>query len=605
MSVRDLLSPFTAWKNLFREPVSIEDPLNREAAHRYRGFHQNDVEKCIGCGTCETICQNGAIDMVPVAGIDTQQGDSGLRPRIDYGRCCWCALCVDVCMTQSLSMSNRYTWVEADPDAFRFIPGVEKLEWNTLEAGYKRPEGHRLTGHERVAMGEMHPHERIDNFKEIVAGYTAEQAALEADRCVACGLCVATCPTHMAIPQYIAAVRDGDYERGLKLLYDSNPFSRVCGRVCTHKCEDACAARHEGDPIAIRWLKRHITEQVPLTRVRAIIGDPLPATGRKVAIIGAGPAGLTAAYDLARQGHQVSVFEAKAAGGGMTRYGIPEYRLPYDALDADIEIIRSMGVEIHYNCCIGMTKSLDELRREHDAVLLAIGLQQGRQTRIPHSEHEKVFRAVDLLHKITANEPFDLPHCAVVIGGGNVAMDIARSLARLQKQQYGQVDVVVTALEQQQHFMADPDEIKEALEEGIVIRDQCGPQGCEIDANGKLIGLKTWKVLSIFDQHKRFAPVYDDAAETIHACDTVIEAIGQYADTSLLGDALTEMLEWNRGRLQIDVDGRTSEPWLWAAGDCVAGPDVVHAVADGHRVAASMDAYLAANGLGRIDHPVP
>jgi len=163
----------------------------------------------------------------------------------------------------------------------------------------------------------------------------------------------------------------------------------------------------------------------------------------------------------------------------------------------------------------------------------------------------------------------------------------------MQKQQYGQVDVVLTAMEEQQHFMADPDEIKESLEEGIVIRDQCGPQGCEIDESGKLVGLKTWKVLSIFDRDNRFAPQYDDADETIHACDTVIEAIGQFSDTSLLGDELSEKLEWNRGRIQVDADGRTSESWLWSAGDCVNGPDVVHAVADGHRVANSIHAYLS------------
>ncbi len=591
MSVRDLLSPFTAWKNVFRDPVSIPDPFNRPGAPRYRGFHQNDVEKCIGCGTCETICQNGAIDMLPVEGIPTKQGDSGLRPRIDYGRCCWCALCVDVCMTQSLTMSNAYTWVESDPDAFRFTPGVDKKHWDNAELGYHRPDGHRLTAEVRVEMHELAPGPRIDSFAEIVNGYSIEQARLEADRCVSCGLCIATCPTHMAIPDYIKAVRDGDYERGVKLLYDSNPFSGICGRVCTHKCETTCAARHEGDAIAIRWLKRHIMDQVPAEKCREIVGGPGPATGKKVAIVGAGPAGLTAAFDLARLGHSVTVFEALDQPGGMTRWGIPEYRLPYASIDRDVDVIRSVGVDIRCNMRVGKDIALDELRNTHDAVLIALGLQLGRATRTPGSDHPDVRKAVDLLRQATIYEEFGTPRQAVVIGGGNVAMDIARTLARLQKKAYGQVQVTLTALEDRAHFLADPEEIKEAGEEGVVILDARGPQQVVVE-NGKVTGLKTWRVKAIFDEQGRFAPSYDEADEQFHAGSMVVEAIGQMTDASLLGDALTEQLTWNRGRLQIDAGGRTSESWLWAAGDMVRGPDVVTAVADGHRVAASIHATL-------------
>ncbi|MCA0043258.1 FAD-dependent oxidoreductase [Celeribacter litoreus] len=592
MSLRDVLSPFTAWKHVINDPVTIKDPFSREASDRYRGFHQNDMDKCIGCGSCEEICQNAAIDMVPVEGQNAGPGDSGLRPMIDYGRCCWCALCVDVCMTGSLTMSNEYTWVDSDPDAFRFVPGVDAKSWDLEPKGYQREDERRLTGTVRAPMGETCPEDRIGNFDEIVDGFTAEQAIIEADRCVECGLCVATCPAHMDIPDYISKVRDGDYEGGLQLLYETNPFSQACGRICTHKCETTCAAMHEGDAIAIRWLKRSITDSVPRERYFDLIQKPdVPETGQSVAIIGAGPAGLTTAYDLARKGHQVVVFEALDKPGGMMRYGIPEYRLPYHVLDHEISVIESMGVEIRCNMRVGQEISMDQLKTAYDAVVLSIGLHQGRSTRVPGSE--KAEAAIDLLRRITAGEEVPVPEQVAVIGGGNVAMDIARSMARLQKIKHGKVGVTVTALEELDRFLADKEEIEEALEEGCDIFPARGPQEILVDGD-TVTGLRTWKVDAIFDAEGRFAPKYDEDDEMVHPAGMVVEAIGQMADISLLGAELTEQLEWNRGRIMIDADGQTSEPWLWAAGDAVSGPDVIHAVADGHRVAVSISRMLTA-----------
>ena len=599
--MRDVLSPFLAWKNLFRDPVSIPDPLNRPAAARYRGFHLNDVDLCIGCGTCETICQNGAIDMVPVPGHEPKTGDSGLRPSIDYGRCCWCALCVDVCTTGSLTMSNEYTWVDADPDVFRFVPGIDTKSWDGSELGYRRADGHELTLRERVPMHEREAEERVCDFDEFVQGYDVEAARREADRCVECGLCVATCPTHMSIPQYIAAVRDGDYERGVRLLYETNPFSNTCGRVCTHACETACALRNEGDPIAIRWLKRHIMDQVPQEKVREIVGPPGPATGRKIAVVGSGPAGLTAAFDLAKAGHAVTVFEVRDAPGGMLRYGIPSYRLPYDQLDRDIDAITALGVEIRCGVHVGTDVTMEDLRRDHDAVILTIGLHVGRSLRMPGSDHPQVHKAIDLLRSVTEGEPIEAPRRAVVIGGGNVAMDIARTLARLQRRAYGAVDVTVTTRKVAPDQMnADPEEVRECGEEGVVLAYSRGPQRVVVDGDGRLEGLLTWRLVTRPDEKGRLVQVGDETDAIVHPADMVVEATGQAADVSLLGEALTEKLEWNRDRIAVDADGKTSVSWLWAAGDCIDGSDAVHAVAAGHRVAAGIARLFAEETIARI-----
>ncbi len=597
MSLKDVLSPYSAWKHVLEPPVTIKDPVNREASDTYRGFHKNDLDKCIGCGSCEEICQNAAIDMVPVS--EPKPGDSGLRPMIDYGRCCWCALCVDVCMTGSLTMSNEYTWVDADPDAFRFIPGVDAKPWDDREKGYKREnDERRLMGTERVRMREMSPEDRIGNFDEMVFGYSREEAVAEADRCVECGLCVASCPAHMSIPDYIRAVREGDYDRGLELLYETNPFSEVCGRVCTHKCEEVCAAEHDGDAIAIRWLKRHIIDTVPMARRLELIGEPqAEKSGKSVAIVGAGPGGLTAAYDLARLGHKVVVFEALEKAGGMMRYGIPEYRLPYDALDRDIAIIEKMGVEIRTGTRIGTDIAMADLKRDYDAVVLAIGLQLSRSTRVPGWDAPGVENAIDLLRRVTAGDKIPVPENVVVIGAGNVAMDIARTMARLQKQKYDRITTTICARKDVSMFRADKEEIEESRDEGIKIIELRAPQEMMLHGSGSkaghVSGIRTWKVIPGFDEIGRFAPSYEQD-DVIVPADMVVEATGQQADISLLGEDLTEMLDWNRAWIRIDRMGRTSEPWLWAAGDAVNGPDVINAVADGHRVAENINEVLMA-----------
>ena len=593
-----ILNPLRNLGFFSRKPVT--EPLRpREASANYRGFHVNDWGLCIGCSTCQKVCDNAAITMVRIPGLpeDPVKGVRNERPAIDYGRCCWCGLCVDICPTGSISLTREYvhTCREDELDSYFVLPDPNGMHGEYFPRGWAKTEDADLVDLERQPMHEMDAETRIDSFDEIVAGFTGQHAIVEASRCVQCGMCHDSCPAHMHAPEYIRHIWEGNVEAAVREIYRTNPFAHICGRVCTRRCEAACSIGRRGDPVAIRWLKRYAMDSVSAERIREIAAEGKVdyISGKKVAIIGAGPAGLTAAFDLVKKGHEVNVFEALDRPGGMTRYGIPEYRLPYDRLDADVEVIASLGVNIQYNTRIGSDIIMADLERDYDAVVVAIGLQQGRSTRIPGSDHPQVHAAVTLLHKITLNEAFEIPRSAVVIGGGNVAMDIARSLARKQKMVFGEVNMTVAALEDFEYFLADPEEIRESREEGIELLDSRGPSTCRINERGELEGLATVGVVSIFDEQGHFAPQYDDGDAQFHAADMVIEAIGQMTDVSLFGDELTERLEWNRGRLQVDDNGRTSESWLWSAGDMVKGPDVIHAVADGHRVAASIEEQLA------------
>jgi len=589
MNFKDILSPFSAWGNINRKPVTVKNPLTeRPGADRYRGFHKNDITKCIGCGTCEAICENKAIDMVPVEGVETKKGDSGLRPLVDYGRCCWCALCVDVCTTGSLTMSNEYTWVSENPDDFRYIPGVDKKPWDTNEKGWTNP-GYSLYNPERVKMEELEPNERVTNFLELVKGYSKEQAEKEADRCVSCGICIATCPAHMDIPGYIKAIRDNNLELGLKLLYDTNPLPEICGRVCTHRCEEVCSVGVKGDPLAIRWLKRYIADNVPFEKYKEILGlDSLPEGNKHIAIIGAGPSGISAAYYLRTLGYKVTIFEAKSRPGGATMYGIPKYRLPMEILDKEIGMLEEIGVEFRFNTMIGREVKFDELYAAFDAVFMGIGFEKPYLLAIENEGAKGSLQAIDFLREVNEGKKPEIGNKVVVIGGGNVAMDAARVSRRLG------AEVSILYRRRIEDMPSDPEEIEGCEQEGIHIITQAIPTRIIVDANNVVTGIEYLKAKMVPDERGgRPKPEPIEGSETVIEATAVIGAIGQEGAYEFLGNEWLQKLNIKRGRIVVDESMQTSIPRLFAGGDSVnATADAISAIADGHKAARGIDKFL-------------
>ncbi|MCF7929588.1 MAG: FAD-dependent oxidoreductase [Spirochaetales bacterium] len=587
-----ILRPFDSLKFIGQKPVTIRVPFeSKPTAERYRGFHINDLEKCIGCGTCAEICDNDAIRMVPMAGVEKETGKSDKRPAIDYGRCCWCGLCVDICTTNSLGMTQEYIHIDPDVNTFYILPDMEGIHKTEYPQGYTADEEVNFLDLERVPMKELQAEERKDSFIEIVKGFSKEEAQKEASRCVACGLCTDTCPAHMNIPEYIDAVWRDDIEEAGRQIYKNNPLPDVCGRICTHNCETACSIGNRGEPISIRWLKRYAMDAIPVGDYRSLVDQKVvKPLGKNIAVVGGGSSGLSAGYYLALMGYGVTIYEAYPEAGGMMRYGIPEYRLPYDVLDKDIRFIEELGVTIKTGTRVGEDVSLDRLHEENDAVLIATGFHEGRSTRTPGTDHENVYQAVDLLAKITMGEEIRVDEKIVVIGGGNVAMDIARSLGRKQMQKYGKLDVTVTSLESRDIMPADEEEILESQEEGLAFYPGRGPSEVRT-ADGKVTGLKTVKCTRVFDENGRFSPQFDESDVMVLEGSMVIEAIGQAPDMAYLGE-FSEQLEYDGRRLKVDEYFQTSLEWLFVSGDIIKGPDVINGIATGHQAAFGIDRYL-------------
>ena len=590
-----IFSPAVSFKNLFKKPETIKVPEeNKKTAKRYRGFHINDLDKCIGCGTCSEICDNKAIEMVELENVKTELGQRNERPKIDYGRCCWCGLCVDICTTGSLQFTQDYTYINHDAESFSYIPDNKNINKVESEIGYERDQYSELLDLYRVEMQELNAESRVKSFMEIVKGFSKKQAEKEASRCVECDICTEACPASMNIPEYIRGIYDENLEESLQQIYEDNPLPEVCGRICTHNCESICSIGHRGEAVSIRWLKRYAVDNVDLAEYNKILGtEKIHQVDKKVAIIGAGPAGLSAAHYLKLMGYQITIFEAESKAGGMMRYGIPEYRLPYEKLDKDINYIKNLGVEFKFNTRIGENISLSDIKKDYDAVFAATGLHNGRSTRIPGTENNNVYQAIYLLKQITKGKKIPLTKKIVIIGGGNVAMDIARSLARLQKKKYDQINVLVTSLETEDIMPADQEEIEEARAEGVDFEPGRGPKEIIVSENGSISQVCTNCCVSVFDEDMNFNPTFDDQDIQNYDCDMVVEAIGQAGDNSYIDDNYD--IEYEGPRIKVNDKQQTSLSWLFAGGDIVRGPDVINGIKTGHNAAQGIDYFLKNN----------
>ena len=455
---------------------------------------------------------------------------------------------------------------------------------------------------ERTHMHELPAAERSRNFEEVNLGLDSEQALAEARRCLQCKnrACVAGCPVGVSIPEFIDALASEDLPRAAQVLRGDNALPAVCGRVCPQEtqCEALCVRGVKGEAVAIGYLERYVADWA-MRHPDQLLRDQAPhATGRSVAVVGCGPAGLTAAGELARQGHKVTIFEALHDTGGVLRYGIPEFRLPKDIIDSEVAVLLELGVTIECNVIIGKTLTIAEVREDFDAVFIANGAGLPTMLNIPGENLKGVYAANEFLTRVNLMEAGRRDDCSTpiikrpevaVIGGGNTAMDCGRTARRL-----GAERAMIVYRRGEAEMPARVEEIKHAKEEGVEFIMLTAPLAILGTEDGWVSALKCQRMeLGPADDSGRRRPQPIEGSEFELPAGVVINAVGTSANPLLTATAPDLALnKW--GNIVINGDGETSIPGVFAGGDIVrGGATVILAMGDGKRAAAAINDYLS------------
>lgn len=463
----------------------------------------------------------------------------------------------------------------------------------------------KITAKERLSinrqkMPEQDPAERVKNFNEVNLGFTEHLAMLEAQRCLQCkeAKCIPGCPVMVNIPRFISLISEGRFAEAAESMLADNALPAITGRVCPQEtqCEVRCVRGFKSTPVAIGYLERFIADWYYNNADKTNI-QKAPPSGFKVAVVGSGPAGLTAAGELAMMGHDVTIYEALHYPGGVLVYGIPEFRLPKKIVEEEISRLKSLGVKIECNVVIGRTYTLSELRERFDAVFIGIGAGLPLFLNVPGENLKGVYSANEYLTRVNLMRAYEFPKSptpilkakkVAVIGGGNVAMDAARTAKRM-----GAEESVIIYRRTKAEMPARVEEVHHAEEEGIKFEFLAAPLEILGDENNWVRGIRCQRMrLGEPDASGRRSPVPIPGAEFIFDCDAVIVAIGTRANP-LLTSTCPELKVNKKGYIEVDADGATNLPGVYAGGDIIRGAaTVILAMGDGKKSARAIDKYL-------------